>query len=689
MDTSCVYSFGPFRLDAARRQLTRDGELVAVPPKAFDTLLILIQARDRVVTKEELFRRLWPDVAVEDASLTQQIFVIRKALETTSGNAEYIATIPRSGYRFVQPVREVTADSSEKAMGSQRRFPGLVGLGIVVVVVVAAATLLRTRSTIPAKMDFDVLPPDGLSLSNSIALSPDATYLAFTAAADDAVPSLWLRSIASDDVRRVEGTDGALYPFWSPDSASIGFFAAGKLKRVDVVGGPPRIVSDRARSPRGGAWGERGAIVFAPDGGSVLYRVPASGGAAEPATMLDPGHHEADHRWPVFLPGGTHVVFMTRNPAAAQRHALAVARVDGPPQRHQFLTNAIPPGSYIDGHLLFVRGRTLLMRPFDRNRLELRGPESMVRTNVWRSLGLEGLQGCTAAAYSLVACRTGATETQLVWVDRNGHEIGTLDAAYAANPELSPNDKMIAFGMYDEAQEHDVLSVLDLSRRPFRRLTPGNMEEQVWSPDGTRIAFGAEVDGAFDLHVIETTGSGSEQVLLHSKEWKFPKDWSRDDKWLLYSDGGKQLLALSLVNNGRTVALLRSGETAETGRFSPNVHWIAYGSQDSGRSEVYVRAFPGSGDPWRVSSAGGSEPRWRGDGREIYFVRPDRRLVAVSVEQENGQLRFSGERVLFDAPTYHTGYHYSYDVTKDGERFLVTRVRDPGRIKVLVNWRGQ
>ena len=678
-----VYGFGPFRLDPARRALTRGDAPVSLPPKAFDALLFLIEARDRVVAKEELMARLWPDVAVEEASLAQQIFVIRKALEESAEGRTYVATVPRHGYRFVADVAEITPTPAPVGPRIRRANLAVVVAAIAVVVAaLGAAALLRMRDGVPAPMVLDVVPPEGFVLSNSIALSPDGRYLALTAADNDGTSNIWVRAIGSDEVRRLPGTDEGLYPFWSPDSASIGFFAAGKLKRIDLAGGPARILSESAPYPRGGAWGEHGTIVFAPAGHAVLHRISADGGPATPVTALSPG--EMDHRWPVFLPGGTTVTFMIPG-GDLHRTALAVARVDGGVAPHTILNDASSPGFYIDEALLFVRGRTLFAQPFDLRRAQLHGMPSPIRADVWRALGWIGLQGCTAARSSIIACRTGLTETQLVWVDRSGRQTGAIAATNIVNPELSPDGTLLAAGHYDDDAGHDVLAVVDLARSTLRTLINDNIERPVWTPDGRSITFGAQTAGVFDIHEVDLSGE-HRRTLLRSSAWKFPFGWSRDGRWLLYQDADGRLLAQAIADEHAAPRVVVAEKTT-SGNLSPDGLWVAYSADSSGRLEIYVRPFEGPGGPWVVSKAGGSEPRWSADGRELYYVRQDRRLVAVTVERRGAELWFGGERVLFDQRTYDAGYAYSYAVSPGGDRFLITQFRERGRIAVMLNWR--
>lgn len=693
MSQPAIYAFGPFVLDPGRRLLTRGTAPVPLPPKAFDTLLILVEARDRVVTKEELLRRLWPDVVVEEASLTQQIFIVRKALEDGSGGPEAIATIPRLGYRFAAAVREIGEDHSSPQRTGRSIAAWVIGT-IAVAGLIGITVQWRRERAASLPMVLTVVPPEGLALSNSIALSPDGRYLAFTAASEDGISTIWLRPVASEEARQLPGTTGALYPFWAPDSRSLGFFANGKLKRLAIEGGPPGVVAD-APNPRGGTWGRDDVIVFTPTGGSTLHRVSARGGAAVPLTALDPTIPETGHRWPTFMPDGKHLTFLTRSNRRTDRLQLAIVALSGAIARHRMLTSASSPGLYVDDHLLFVRGRTLLMQPFDvaRGELKDRGPFS-VRSDVWRSWGYEGLQGCTVARNSVIACRTGSTELDLVWVDRTGTRVGEIDERRAANPDLSPDDSSLAFGFFDEEQEHDSLVLRDLTRGTRRVLTEAsdNIEGQVWSPDGTRMVLGSERGGKFDLYLKDLSSNAPPELLLGNHLWKMPEDWSKDGRWVLYSQNdptsGAQLWALSLADK-RAILLTTSRASQGGARFSPNGRWIAYEAVENGRGDIYIRPFPGAGPVRRVSIEGGSEPRWRADGGELYYVAPDRRLMIVDVQDTGREVQLTGQRPLFDQRTYATGYAYSYAVTSDGQRFLISQLRDRGQVAVMLNWRPQ
>jgi len=533
-----------------------------------------------------------------------------------------------------------------------------------------------------------------LSDAAGFALSPDGRHLAFVASTSAGRSALWIRPIDSLRAEPLAGTNGATYPFWSPDSRFLGFFAGAKLKKIDLTGGPPFTICD-ASDGRGGTWNHAGDILFTPTVNAGLFRVSASGGTMTPATTLDPSQKELSHRWPQFLPDGRHFIYLAGSvftPKENPTNSVRLGSLDSKESESLIYSHA--GAIYASGHLLFLRQDTLMAQPFDAQRLKLTGGAVPIADPVPEvAIFSKGLFSASENGLLAYVEGTSSAGRQLVWYDRSGKSIGAVPGADAyASPRVSPDGKRILF--YLDASGYDIWSY-DMERGVKSPQTFGSSSAQgniypIWSPDGRRIAFGSYRDGKHALFVKASDGSSGEEVLVEgSDRYKFPSDWSPDGKVLAYQEGMPHGWAIWFVpfdGDREPYPLHESRFSEREAAFSPDGRWLAYCSNESGEYKVYVAPFPGAGGKWQVSPGGGSSPRWRRDGREIFFFSSDNKLMAAEVSARSSSFEVGAIRTLFEIRPY--GVFARFDVSTDGQRFIVPFEAGTSTtaITLVVNW---
>src|SRR5579862_5685393 len=712
--TFAVYEFGPYRLDAAKRLLLYDGKSLTLAPKTFDLLHLLVQSRGRVLTKKELMSALWPDSFVEEANLAFQISALRKVLGPKG--AEWVETLPRYGYRFSGPVSQLSVETEDAAKitapienghpepgneppvvypGPSKPSRGRISLLWLSLAVIAIASLMiagwrsfRDRPAGQRVFRFLINPPAKVTIQDldSISLSPDGSKLAFIGEASDGQKQLWLRPLDSVAAEPLAGTGLVTAAFWSPDSDSIGFFAGGKLKRIDLHGGSPQTICN---SPAGrGTWGPNGVILI--DGpGPVIYRVPAAGGEPKPVTALDQANQETFHASPQFLTDGRHFMYFVRS-VRPENTGIYVAALDSKESKRLVNSNtnaayaSLAPGG--PGYLLYIAGSDLVRQAFDLKKLVLAGEPAVLAHRV--QIGLT--RGMSRAAFSasqngVLAYRT-RTETghsELVWFDRQGRRLsGIGEPADYSNPALSPDEKRLVVSRTDEQSRARNLWLFDLSSGASSRFTfePVDETNAVWSPDSREVAFNGVHNGGVDIYLKPVTGAAEPKVLLSSSENKQMECWSPDGRYLLYRIDAKTW-AFPLGGGQPT-----GPYAMEYPAISPDSRWVAYTSNESGRAEVYVQSFPPTEGRWQLSNIGGTEPLWRKDGKELYYISGDR-LMAVDVKANSGAFETGASRVLFEARLESTRRRSRYQVADNGKRFLVNLpIEVSSAITVTVNW---
>jgi serine/threonine protein kinase/Tol biopolymer transport system component len=561
---------------------------------------------------------------------------------------------------------------------------------------IPAARYLRETPPLETRVDI-VTPATGQPAS--FALSPDGRQIAFVAS-DDKASRLWLRLLSTTTAQPLGGTDGAASPFWSPDGRSIGFFAGGALKRLDLGGGAPKTLAP-ATNGSGGTWNADGVIVFAPSITSPLMRVSATGGASAAVTTLGP--QQFGHFNPHFLPDGRRLLF--RAAGLAEVDGIYLGGLDG--SSPTLLASNVTTAMYAPaGWLLSVRGGSLMAQRLDVERPALTGEPVTLADGVFVDNAL-ARAAVSVAATGLIAYRTvGSSQRQLTWFDRSGTArgvVGEPDDSFLT-PRVSPADGRVV--VRREVQGNSDLWLLDGARARRFTFDPARDLFPVWSPDGTQIVYMRRtVPG--DLYHKLTGGAGAEELLLSTSHIKAPTSWSADGRFLMYGTVDPQtnsdIWVLPMSGNasdGKPFVFLNTPFREANGAFSPDSRWVAYQSNETGRSEVYVRPFvpPGATGTaaattgqWQVSTNGGIMPLWRADGKELYYINPDGAMMAAPITVTGNSVEPGSPVMLFPTRIYGGGVDLQvgrqYDVTADG-RFLINTVLSEiaAPITLLQNW---
>ena len=545
----------------------------------------------------------------------------------------------------------------------------------------------RTRPLEP--LHVTILPPKDADfrLGGGMALSPDGRRLAFVGTTRAGQNLLFIRALRDTKVTPVNGSSDATYPFWSPDSRHVAFFAGNKLKRVDATGGPAQTICE-APNARGGAWSSNGTILFGLVRDS-LYQVPAAGGSPAKVTTFDPGKGEADHRWPSFLPDGKRFLFLAR--AEDPEESVAWLGTLGSAERKR-ITTASAEVRYLNGHLLFTREKTLLAQGFDLRGAELKGTAQPIAEGISYFVGTAG--AAYTASDSMIVFAQGSERSQLTWYDVHGKELGTVgEPNEYGSISLSPDGTRVAVDVNDTARKLDIW-IHDLSRSTATRFTfkPADEFSPVWSPDGEQIAFSAGPKRpAFDLMIKSARTSGVEQVAWEDPEsQRIPASWSASGRILVSMHNPKRKVIndiwLYSLPDRKATPLVESPFSESPGTLSPDGEWFVYSSNESGRHEIYAQQI-GRPGKWQISTNGGFTARWSAKGDAIYYVTLDRKLTMVPVRV--GKTFEAGDpKTLFEL-RISPGVVPTYDVTRDGSRILALRMTDDSLIAPLTaitNW---
>jgi len=526
-------------------------------------------------------------------------------------------------------------------------------------------------------------------------ISPDGFRLAYVAQNADGKALLWVRSLDSLEAQALAGTEDASFPFWSPDSKYVGFFASGKLKKIEASGGPPLTICDAANA-RGGTWNQDGVILFTPNLNVPIYRVSASGGTPNPVTSLDPGRGLTTNRWPQFLPDGRHFVYVAGTPLSPRENptnAIVLGSLDS--KESKLLFHAHASAQYASGHILFLRQSTLMAQPFDVKRLELKGDAFPIADPVQETeLILKSMFSVSENGLLAFAEGTSSASRQLIWQDRSGKKVGEIPGTdtYMA-PRISPDGKRILYTLVSPSYEvwnYDV--ALGVKTRMTFGTTSGRASlSALWSPDSQHIAYMSIRLGRFGFYQKAANGSGSEETLLEDSEpVKYLNDWSPDGKLIAFQQapqGINGVWMLPVTGDRKPSPFLQSQFTAFLSVFSPNGKWLAYCSTESGEQKVYVVPFPGPGGKWQVSPGGGCYPRWRRDGKELFYLSPDNKIMAAEVKTEGLGFSIGAVNPLFETRAYRSQFG-GFDVAADGQRFIICY--EPGQpnvaITLIENW---
>jgi Tol biopolymer transport system component len=572
----------------------------------------------------------------------------------------------------------------------------------------------REKPSAPgAPMRFQIPLPSKVNMApgGGIALSPDGQRLAFTAVGTDGVQRLWLRALDSFEARPLFGTESSRIPpfFWSPDSRFIAFLAGTKLKKIGISGGPPQIICDLSAG-FGGSWNRDGVIILGTEHGGVM-RVSSSGGVAFPLTKPNPARQESAHHSPIFLPDGKHFLYWCQS-ATPENQGVYIGSLDAKPEEQgsnqlvptNFFPIYVPSTDSSLGQLLFIREQVLVAQPFDDKHLELVGEPTLVAEQVG-SFGNYAFFSASTNGILVYISGGSGQQFQPTWLDRQGKVLGTaggLGLYYRL--ALSPDGRFAAVGRNTRTD----IWLLNFSRGTEQRFTfgQGNSSRPIWSPDGSHIIFGSDREGVYNLYQKPASGAKEEELLFKSTEHKYPTSWSSDEGFVLYTaidqKTKQDLWLLSLESGVKAIPFLRTNFNEGDGQFSPDMRWIAYVSDESGSNEVYVRGFSRSSGSdalsasigkWLISEGGGTGPRWRRDGKELYYRATDGKVIAVEITA--GTLFQAGSRKpLFQAPPdiaalYTIAPFPAWDVTADGKRFLlpVPAVENsPSPFNVVLNW---
>jgi|SRR5579859_3295712 len=545
-----------------------------------------------------------------------------------------------------------------------------------------------------------ILPPPGdgfwANITQPAAISPDGKFLAIIAMRNGHT-QLWLRRLDVSEAQPIAGSEDASNPFWSPDSRFIAFFVPGTLKKVDVSGGAVSNVCQAGQFSMGGAWSSRGVIVFATFA-SGLKRVAENGGSPEPIAGADLPKDSIGQMWPAFLPDGTHFLYLDwRYPTyVSHDDGVWVGSLDGEKARRLQLssTNA----QYSEGFLLFTRDGDLVAQKFDSSRLELSGPVLPVARDIQYSTFFhDGLFSVSTNGTLIYGSSGVGVNTVLSWIDRSGKTLGVLGQPETFERQaISPDGTRIAVGVAP-ANAREKIWIYDVDRGTRIPLVAdesgSNLYRPVWSPDGKQIAYRDTMGKISTLLAHAADGSGEETRPGGVRaDLVQPTDWSPDGRHLAIEvtkyegrEHWQDMLRVVDADNGVSVLDI---ENAGTGRFSPDGHWLVYNDENS--REVYVTPFPGPGARIAVSSGGGNDPRWRGDGKELFYVNKDLTLVAAQVRQSASEFRVLSSQPLFRLQLpWNVGF---YDVTRDGQRFLVntrTHKEQSEALTVVTDWTAQ
>ncbi len=544
------------------------------------------------------------------------------------------------------------------------------------------AQLVRASLVLPEK-----------TFIGDMALSPEGGKLAFTVGNTAGVFTLWVRDLDAGVARQIAGSEGAQFPFWSPDGRFVAFFADGKLKKVESTGGAILAICD-AENGVGGSWNREGTIVFGPLPTAGLFRVQASGGKPVSVSKLGAARHEKAHRYPFFLPDGRHFVYTATSlggGAGEDSNAIRFASLDG--REDRLLVGALSNAQYASGRLLYAREETLMAQRFDPDRGVLKGEPVVIEPRVFQPTSWAGFYAFSASEQAIVTAAQFIRPSQLVWFDRSGKAGASVGPPENFGPfRLSPDERKVAATIMNASRNKSEIWALDVATGAAAKLS-GSMHSYypAWSSDGSRVFYAAiQNETSMPSLWFKPIDGSKEQPFAESSDNQSPWDWSPDGRFLavlrvpLEGKRYNELWILPASDPKHSVPFATEYQDQADARFSPDGKWLAYTSTETGSPEVYVRPFPGPGGTWKVSVAGGFLPQWRGDGKEMFYLSPDSKVMAVPVAL---------------APAFHAGTPAelfslkssasNFEASRDGKRFLVNTIPEGAGsppLNLLLNW---
>jgi Tol biopolymer transport system component len=649
------------------------------------------QARDRLDSWKEIADYLKRDVRtvqrweeVEGLPVHRHFhrrrgspYAVKPELDEWRRRREALTTPPSMPVNADPAPSGPPSQGTDAAVGRPRlsSWVALLILSVALGIAVAGITSSRRARPVLETVRFAVYPPKGMAFAGGPALSPDGRQLAVVIQDPSGQIALWARRLDALEFRRLPGTDGANHPFWDPYSRELAFFADGKLKRVALAGGAPKNLIDVEPGDHRGSWGLRDEIVFSIGPRHKLYRVAAAGGPATPLPRIEQAGSISGVE-PLFLPDGRHYLFYV-NGADAKQAGIFVGSIDSG-ERTRLLDHFHSQAAYSpDGRLLFVQNRVLIAQPFDITHSRLSGAPTP----------LEEYVSSFSVAQNDTLAFTKDVATELAWFDRTGRQIASIQNSDGlGNPALSPDDSRIAANRRVTIGRG--IWLIDVTRAVASRFTVDSSFQPVWSPDGRDIVFSS----GGDLYRRSVDGAGEAELLLKTPDVKFPHDWSPDRRSIVYVTNNPithwDMWLLPLSGDRTPIPFLRTEFSEFSAQVSPDGRWVAYVSDESGNFEVFVQSFPVPGNKRRVSAAGGTEPKWRRDGRELFYLAPDRSLMAASVSTVQ-RLDIGMPKLLFRTHAGEVGGRNRYAVSADGQRFLIeSQVSQPAStsITVVLNW---
>ena len=713
-----VVRFGPFELNLDTSELRKHGHRLKLQPKPLQVLQVLVSRKGEVVSRAELKGQLWGrDTYVEfESNLNVTVRRLREILSDDAQNPTYIETVPRTGYKFIAALefcsREPESSKSSLLVKEQmvispslvRRRQSFARRAVWAAAIVLTLALgmfvwqgwrgtsktqlmasSRSLIPLPASGDFLTTGPNPAPIT----LSPDGSKMVYVSPSTSESPTLWLRHMDTLTDDPLSGTENASFPFWSPDSKSLAFFADGKLKRIDVATRAVSVICDSWEG-RGGSWNRDGIIIFAAGARSPILRVEAKGGAPLPVTTLDNLKYTT-HRWPEFLPDGIHFLFFAANHQDASNTDAGIYIGSLKHEETRFLLKSDANASYLAGHLLFAVDNRLYQQPFDPRQPVLLSQPSLLATDLEYDKGL--WHASFSAIPNLLVYRksSGPSEggRRLAWFRRTGKLLQYVgNRGEFRGVAISPNSKMIAL----EYGDPDA-NIWLLDQNKMARLTERALDCcPVWSPDSQYLAIsthrGANQFGVTLRRVDQTL---PEISVVRSDVDVAVTTWSPDGKSLLLIKRGNKGFDLFRVDleTHSTMPYLNLQSQANYPVFSPDGRWVAFGDTESGSSEIYVTSFPNPTKRYLVSKAGGAWPAWRRDGRELFFLGPNQTLYATAIRPNGSELTIGAPKKLFGADIHIEGlFDRPFDVDQTGSKLLLVLNAPEKRsdVMLLTNW---